>query len=141
MKRQKTTLPITLLRTLAVIFGLAWAGLFGYAEFFIADFEAGTRSPEVWRKMETCSGSFQERYDCRSAILLADQRSSVLVLFKKSLIVFGPPIMLGFLVSWTGRRRDKAMVPHDRHRHTVSKDSPFRQQARQRSRNLDDPFN
>lgn len=42
----------------------------------------------------TCWGTFEQRYDCRSSIRLANQRKIFAVWVQKFLIVFGPPIIL-----------------------------------------------
>ncbi len=121
-----TSLSLKLLRALALVFGLAWAGLFGYAEFILDDITSGTQNPEVIARMERCIGTFQQRYDCRQKILLEDNRKSASELIASVLLVFGPPVALGFLVGWAGSRFDRPLVPRDARRHNVKTDSPFK---------------
>ena len=76
---------------------LLWVFVVGFDQFFggsTFDYAATAKEEQLQRTLASCRGTFKERYNCKSSILLAQGRDSFNYWSKKYLITFGPPIFL-----------------------------------------------
>ncbi len=95
-----------LLKWIALAACVIWIAVTFYQEFLDVDPDQyGFRSSEVESRMKACGGSFQQRYDCKEAIIIAKGHDSFLLWVEKSALVLGPPLILAFLLNRTGRGR------------------------------------
>lgn len=86
----------------AAVFWLALSGWYQFTQFdtsyyYKSQYYVGSAQDiKIERDLadRTCWGSFEQRYECRSSIRLANQRQIFGVWVKKLFIVFGPPIIL-----------------------------------------------
>jgi len=95
-----------------------WIAYTIHQEFFDVDPDQfGFKSPEVEAEMKTCVGTFQERYLCKEAIIIAKQHESFLDWLQSALLILGPPLAASALLArfeppprppddlpWQGRR-------------------------------------
>lgn len=101
----------TVLKWIAGLASIIWIALTFYQEFLDVDpNQYGFRSPDVEARMKTCNGSFQQRYDCKEAIIIAKGYASFLVWGEKTALILLPPLLLAFLISWSGRNRQHTSV-------------------------------
>jgi hypothetical protein len=97
------------LRRAAMAVSVVWIGLTFYQEFVdVNPDKYGFRSPEVEAQMHTCSGTFQQRYECKEAAILAKGRSSFIVWMEKVVVILGPPLLLVGLFGVAARRQSRA---------------------------------
>lgn len=97
------------LKWIAVTASIIWMSLTFYQEFLDADPDQyGFRSADVETQMKACGGTFQQRYDCKEAIIIAKGHASFLIWTQKTALILLPPIILALLVGRMGRQR-----PHD----------------------------
>jgi hypothetical protein len=59
--------------------------------------------PVVQERMSKCEGTFQQRYDCKQAILLAGERGGMERVFDRLLFTVAPPALLW--IAWSALRR------------------------------------
>ena len=122
---------------------LLWVFVVGFDQFFggsTFDYAATAKEEQLQRTLASCRGTFKERYNCKSSILLAQGRDSFNYWSKKYLITFGPPIFLYVAFHmWLGRvetveeklRRDRLAIRMELRR---QKDSRIAlEQGRQRA--------
>lgn len=115
----------------------------GFDQFFggaTFSYVTTAREEHLQQTLASCRGTFRERYDCKSSILLAQGRNSFNYWSKKYLISFAPPIFIyvAFHI-WLGRvetveeklRRERLAIRMEKRR---QKDSRIAfEQGRQRS--------
>jgi hypothetical protein len=76
-----------------------WIIVSMYVAFFDVDPDQyGFKSPEVDAGMESCGGSFKQRYHCKESLILTKHRQSFVLWIEKVAIILGPPLLLGFLI-------------------------------------------
>ncbi len=127
----------------AGIAGVIYILVIGFDQFFGgATFSYANSQHEelLQQRLASCRGSFKERYDCKSSILLAEGRDSFNYWSKKYLITFAPPIFVYVAFHmWLGRvetveeklRRERLAIRMEKRR---PKDSRIAfEQGRQRS--------
>ncbi|PKU25072.1 hypothetical protein [Telmatospirillum siberiense] len=101
----------TVLKSTAIVASVIWISVTFYQEFLDVDPEDyGFHATEVEARMKGCGGSFQQRYDCKEAIIIAKGRESFLVWVKKTTLILAPPLLLAFLLNRTGRGRPHRSV-------------------------------
>jgi len=84
-----------------------WMGVTVYSQFFDVDpSQYGFRSPELEQKMKNCSGSFEQRYKCKEALIIEKNNDSFLIWISKMALVFGPPAIVLALVRVAIRQRE-----------------------------------
>lgn len=81
-------------------------------EFFLADFSNyGYRNQEMELKMQACSGTFQQRYDCKNQLIVDKGYSDFLLWIGKVIWIFVPPMIFFGIVRLTkpkgGRGSDR----------------------------------
>jgi hypothetical protein len=85
-----------------------WMIITIYQSFIIVDPDQyGFLAADVQSQMQNCTGNFQQRYDCKEEIIEAKQHRSFVVWGGKVALVFGPPAVLWFLVTWATRETKK----------------------------------
>ena len=88
-----------------------WMGVTVYSQFFDVDpNQYGFRSPEIEQRMKNCSGSFEQRYKCKEALIIEKGHDSFLIWISKMALVFGPPAILLALVRVAVRQREGSEV-------------------------------
>jgi hypothetical protein len=101
------------LKWIAIVASVIWIAVTFYQEFLDVDPDQyGFRSAEVEARMKSCGGSFQQRYDCKEAIIIAKGHDSFLLWVEKAALVLGPPLILAFLLNRTGQDKPHGSV-HD----------------------------
>jgi hypothetical protein len=117
----------TVLKWLAVIASAIWISVTIYQEFIEIDpTQYGFRSPEVEARMKACGGSFQQRYECKEAVIIAKGHDSFVIWMEKVALILGPPIVVAILIGRVGRERREPVDSH-----TARRTTPV---ARRRSR-------
>ncbi|HVI49863.1 MAG TPA: hypothetical protein VM661_01490 [Candidatus Sulfotelmatobacter sp.] len=97
----------TVLNWVATAVCALWMGVTVYSQFFDVDpNQYGFRSPEIEQKMKNCSGSFEQRYKCKEALIIEKGHDSFLIWISKMALVFGPPAILLALVRVAVRQRE-----------------------------------
>ena len=127
----------------AGIAGVIWIFVVGFDQFFggsTFDYANTVREEQLQRTLASCRGTFKERYNCKSSILLAEGRNSLNYWSKKYAISFARPIFLCVAFHmWLGRvetveeklRRKRLAIRMEKRR---QKDSRIAmEQGRQRS--------
>jgi hypothetical protein len=111
----------TVLKWIAVVASLIWISVTFYQEFLDVDPDQyGFRSADVEARMKSCGGSFQQRYECKEAIIIAKGHDSFLLWVEKATLVLAPPLVLAFLLNRTGRGKPAGSV----HDHAVRRPTP-----------------
>ncbi|MDR3438150.1 hypothetical protein [Telmatospirillum sp.] len=100
----QTTNIRTMLRWFAMLACAIWMGATFYLEFLDVDPDQfGFRSSDVESQMKSCGGSFQQRYDCKEAIIIAKGYDSFLIWTEKVCLILVPPVLVVYLLN-RGRR-------------------------------------
>jgi hypothetical protein len=100
-----------LIKRIAIACSVLWIAATFYQQFLEADpGKFGFRASEVEARMKTCGGSFQQRYDCKEAIIIAKGHDSFLLWVEKAALVLAPPLLLAFLLTRTGEGRPHSSV-------------------------------
>ncbi|HIJ62249.1 MAG TPA: hypothetical protein HPQ04_06100 [Rhodospirillaceae bacterium] len=88
---------------------ILWIVFSIYTAFFDVDPDQyGFKSPEVEARMQSCGGTYKQRYECKEQAILAKHRKSFLLWMEKVFVIIGPPIVLAFLI-----RRATRDMPSD----------------------------
>jgi hypothetical protein len=96
-----------------------------WQSFFVVDPDQfGPMAEDVQQQMKNCSGNYQQRSDCKEAILDAKQQHSFLAWGEKVATIFGPPAILWFLVAWATKNNEP--VPPTPRRRVASGNPPRR---------------
>jgi hypothetical protein len=83
-----------------MVASVIWIAITFYQEFLEVDpNQYGFRSTEVESRMKACSGTFQQRYDCKEAIIISKGYDSFKLWSEKVSLILGPPLLLFFLVN------------------------------------------
>ena len=127
----------------SAIFTIVWilaVGLDQFGEFGAFDYGKSVREEQIQRQLKTCKGSFQYRYNCKSAILRAHGRDTFNYWGTKLGYTFGPALLIYMIfnlwlrrVEWNeeSERRRKRIIRIERKR---QKDSRFAtEEGRQRT--------
>ncbi len=92
------------IRWVAVLASTVWICLTIYQEFIDVDpTQYGFKSAEVEARLKSCAGSFQQRYDCKEAVIIAKGHESFLIWIEKVALILGPPIIVAALLNRLGR--------------------------------------
>lgn len=85
---------------------LAWIGVTGWSQFAaLPESEVlNHNSTAVKEKMRECEGSFSQRYDCKSAIVIESGRDTFANMVLRLSIVAVPPSLLAILLALALRR-------------------------------------
>ena len=96
----------TVVRWIAVAASTAWITLTIYQEFIDVDpTQYGFKSAEVDTRLKSCSGTFQQRYDCKEAVIIAKGHRSFAIWAEKVALILGPPLIVGMLLNRLGQER------------------------------------
>jgi hypothetical protein len=74
--------------------GMGWDQFNDLGTFAFGGEQEDVREQQIQRQLKDCRGTFQERYDCKSAILRAHGRDSFYYWAKKYALTFGPALFL-----------------------------------------------
>ena len=82
-----------------VVLAILWVAGIGWDQFndlgtFSLNAGEDLREAQIQKQLKECRGTFQERYDCKSAILRAHGRDSFYYWSKKYALTFGPALFL-----------------------------------------------
>lgn len=85
-----------------IALGVAWILFAVYDQWLASDAILSTRTTQYERQMESCFGTFKQRYDCKSAIMVAEGQSLFSLWATKAALIGGPPLLMaivyGFIV-------------------------------------------
>jgi len=86
-------------RWVVTVLAVLWVAGIGWDQFndlgtFSLDENGDQREQQIQKQLKDCRGTFQERYDCKSAILRAHGRDSFYYWAKKYSLTFGPALFL-----------------------------------------------
>ncbi len=96
------------MKWVGLIATVLWMSVTIYVAFIDVDPDQfGFKSSEVEARMRTCGGTFQQRYDCKEAIILAKQHDSFLLWLKNVAWIIGPPMALAILFRLLNRDRGR----------------------------------
>lgn len=99
------------MRGFAMAASIVWMAATFYLSFLDVDPDQfGFRSDDVESQMKTCGGSFQQRYDCKEAIIISKGHDSFLLWAEKGCLILVPPVLLMALVNHGGRRHRRSSV-------------------------------
>jgi hypothetical protein len=88
-----------ILKGLGLTVSILWMALTIFQAFFDVDpNQYGFKAAEVEARMQACGGSFQQRYECKEAIMLAKQRAGFVGWLEKVAVIFSPPLLLALLI-------------------------------------------
>lgn len=100
----QTTDKRTAIKWLTTILSGLWMAWGIWLQFFNVDpTNFGFRSAEVEARMQECGGTFQQRYECKEAIILAKGHDSFVIWLEKVGFILGPPLLLAYVVGRVGR--------------------------------------
>lgn len=107
-------LPKWLVMTLCLL----WAALVIAGELVDIDPDhLGLRAPQVEAAMETCTSTdMRQRYDCKEAVILANQRETFLKAIGFVAELLGPPIVLWFLANRLYKADERRGIRRDHRR-------------------------
>ncbi|CAA7615010.1 conserved hypothetical protein [Candidatus Terasakiella magnetica] len=89
----------------ACILWLAVAGWMFFSDLPPEIFDNHT-SKTMQERMKSCEGSFQKRYDCKQALLLAGERWGFAVALDRLVLICAPPLAAWIVWSALRRRND-----------------------------------
>lgn len=106
---------------------LTWAALAGWNLFLNVpeDSLLHHKSAIVKERMERCQGTFQQRYDCKEAIVIEAQRETFMNMLGRTGIVVVPALVLGLGGTMVLRR-----IPLDRPAAPLTTEAPLDWKAR-----------
>ena len=94
----------------AMAAGVVWVSVMFYVEFLTIDpNDYGFLAPDVAEQMDNCAGTFQQRYDCKEALIIRKGQRSFVIWMGKVALILGPPIVLASLLSYSTKRRANDM--------------------------------
>jgi len=104
----------TVLNWVAMTVCALWMTVTVYSQFFDVDpNQYGFRSPEIEQKMKNCSGSFEQRYKCKEALIIEKGHDSFLIWISKMALIFGPPsVLLGLVRIAIKKRAESELDPY-----------------------------
>lgn len=95
----------TLLKWTGTIVSIFWITFSIYTAFFDVDPDQyGFKSPEVEAKMQSCGGTYKQRYECKEAAILAKHHKSFVLWMEKVVVIIGPPLLLAYLIRRASRQ-------------------------------------
>lgn len=104
--------PRLSIHSVATFISVIWILVAAYQEFFADSFsEFGFRTPEMTEKLNTCTGTFSERYVCKDGLIIAKGQEDFLVWVEKTVWVFAPPALLFAFLGLFRRGARKAAKP------------------------------
>ena len=71
----------------------------------------GFRNPVIEQEMQNCAGSFEQRYNCKEALIIAKGHASFLIWLGKMALVLGPPVVVWNLLRLAARPRRAEEAP------------------------------
>lgn len=106
---------------------LAWAALAGWNLFLNVpeDSLLHHKSAIVKERMERCQGTFQQRYDCKEAIVIEAQRETFMNMLGRTAIIVVPALILGL-----GGNMVLNRIPLDRPAAPIRAEAPLDWKAR-----------
>ena len=110
---------MSILKWGALAVGLIWAIAAGWGELSKMELPDNFRSTSYKRQAEKCEGSFQNRFDCKSAIIINSDNSTFNDWVLRFAIVFGPPVLIWVLYNQVQRRRER-QAEEERERRAVA---------------------
>lgn len=91
---------------IAMTASTVWVCAMIYQMFLTIDpDDYGFLAPDVQQQMDNCGGTFQQRYDCKEAIIIAKGHRSFMIWMGKVALILGPPMALAAAASFATRRR------------------------------------
>lgn len=82
-----------------VALGVVWILFAAYDQWLASDALLSTRTTQYERQMESCYGTFQQRYACKSAIMVGEGQSLFSLWATKAAIIGGPPLLAAIIYS------------------------------------------
>ena len=102
---------------------ILWIVFSIYTAFFDVDPDQyGFKSPEVEARMQSCGGTYKQRYECKEQVILAKHRKSFVLWMEKVVVIIGPPILLAFLI----RRATREMPGENQDDYTPRPSRPLK---------------
>lgn len=98
----------TLARRGIIVAATLWLAIAGWLQFGMSDGSRSNRYSSYQTRQQNCSGSFSQRYDCRSSLTISRGRNDFYKWSRKLAIVFMPPLIVGIGWSRYRRRLEKA---------------------------------
>lgn len=103
-------------KRIAIALAFVWLAGVGWLQFSEAIGDYGLKSATYQRGSSECEGSYANRYDCKSSILIAGENQAFFSWLLKFAIVFLPPIGLGYLYGAVRRRHEADIAQAARRR-------------------------
>jgi len=103
-------------KRIAMVLAFAWIVGVGWLQFSEAIGDYGLKSTSYQRGAAECEGSYARRYDCKSSILISGENAAFFTWLLKFVMVFLPPIGLGFLYGAVRRRHEAEIAQAARRR-------------------------
>ena len=104
MDRQPLTL---LLKFWAIMVCVAWIAIVGYREIYVRETAVGNVYGYAGPAGSSCSGSFTERYECRSGAMINADNALFYSWGKRLAVTFLPPLTVLYLLGKFLRRREE----------------------------------
>jgi hypothetical protein len=115
--REDRVMPV--LKWCAVAVSVLWIAAAGWGELSKISMPEDFRSTAYKRQAEHCSGSFANRYECKSSIIIGNDNSAFYDWVLRLAIVFAPPLLLAGLYSKVQQRRER-QAEEERERRAVA---------------------
>jgi hypothetical protein len=121
-------------RRVALAVGAVWMAWAVWDQFLTlpADEIANHSSAVVQDRMQDCSGTFRQRYECKNLIIVESDRSTFFQMVGRIAIVVVPPLLLWGALTLADRRRGPAEYDFSGEPET-GRAQPIRRQHRRRS--------
>jgi len=98
---------LPMLKWCAVAVSVLWMVAAGWGELSKITLPDDFRSTSYKREAERCAGSFANRYECKSSIIIGNDNSTFYDWVLRFAIVFVPPALIAALYSKVQERRER----------------------------------
>jgi hypothetical protein len=91
---------MAIMKRLLIALSVAWVLFAAYDQWLASDAIISTRTTQFDRQMESCYGTFKQRYDCKSAIMVAEGQNLFALWATKAAIIGLPPLLIAIIYSF-----------------------------------------
>jgi hypothetical protein len=118
----------------AITISVAWIVFAFWNQIIEPMYEYERRAKHTEERMNVCSGTFAQRFDCKSALLVTKQQKDFYFWAQGLLVMFFPPSLLAAFYSWHMRRLEQKEVEEyiAKKRAAIAKREAQRAAARER---------
>ena len=109
-------LGLPVLKSIMIAIAALWIGGMGWFQISGSRDEYGIGSSAYRRVSEACSGSFANRYGCKSSALISGENQAFIGWSVRLAIIFVPPLGLSIVYGYIRRQREEREAEEARRR-------------------------